>query len=470
MKRLNDIFDCQYDIPINDIKINSKEVKDGDLFICIKGVTADRHNFIEEAINNGASSLLVSKGYNYSIPYIKVKDTNLELNKIAKKFYDYNDSIKLIGVTGTDGKTTTATLIKQLLGEDICGLIGTTGVKGKNYIANSKNTTPEGIYIYKHLKEFEKEELKYCVIETSSEAFLRNRLDTFIFDIGIHTNITKDHLNYHKTMENYIKCKSKLFKKLNKEGYAILNIDDKHYEDMFKVCTKNILTYGTNKKADLLIKDIKEYENKTEFKIIFNNKEYPIISPLLGKYNVYNLSAAILTLKALNITLEETIKKIKNLTLPKGRLDFIEFNQDYKIILDYAHTPNALDKLLTFLNKIKKNRIITVTGSAGGREKEKRKEMGKIVLEKSNYVIFTMDDPRNENPNKIIDDLISNSTLTNYERIIDRKEAIKKAFVIAKKDDIILIAGKGRDSYMAIGNEYIYYNDYEVIKHYFTKQ
>lgn len=466
MKKINELYDCSYDTEIKNIKINSKEVEPGDVFVCTKGINSDRHDFIEEAINNGASFLIVKKDGNYKVPYIKVSDPNKELAILAQKFYDYpEEKLKLIGITGTDGKTTTATIIRDLLGHDLCGYIGTNGIEGNKLSDKISNTTPECHLIYKYLYLFSRENLKYVSMETSSEAFYRKRLENFKFDVGILTNITEDHLNIHKTLDNYIDSKKKLFRQIKDEGVAILNIDDKYYDE-FKNLYSNVLTYGKNSKADLYIKEVIENYNNTSIVFIYKTKEYKVVSPLLGEFNVYNLMASILCLLFFNIPIESILDKVSNITTPKGRCEFLNFAPNYKIVLDYAHTPNGLLSILNYLNKIKKNRIITVVGSAGGREKEKRESMGKIVLEKSDIVIFTMDDPRDEEPLDIINDMISNNKGC-YEIIVNRKEAINYAFDHARDNDIVLIAGKGRDNYMAIGDKYIPYCDYDVIEKYF---
>lgn len=466
MKKVNELYNCSFDTEVKDIKINSKEVKPGDIFVCTKGVNVDRHDFIDEAIRNGASFLVVKQEGNYKVPYIKVEDPNKELASLSRKFYDNpQNKLKLIGITGTDGKTTTASIIQDLLGHDDCGYIGTNGVEGKNFKEKISNTTPECHLIYKYLSLFAKEELHYVSMETSSEAFYRKRLDSFQFDIGILTNITEDHLNIHKTLENYIESKKQLFKQLKSNGVAILNIDDTYYSE-FKDLEKKCLTYGKNENADLCIKEVKEEGEKTVIEFTFHRKDYQAISPLLGMFNVYNLMASILCLTALGLPIDTVLSRVENIKTPRGRCEFLDFHTDYKIVLDYAHTPNGLSSILDYLNKIKKNRIITVTGSAGGREKEKRSKMGSVVLNKSDIVIFTMDDPRNEDPNEIIEKMIGKSKGC-YEIIIDREEAIWFALDHAKKDDIILIAGKGRDNYMAIGDKYIPYCDYEVLENYF---
>lgn len=466
MKKLNELYEGYPEIEIKDIKINSKEVERGDIFVCTKGVTVDRHDFIDEAVNNGASFLIVKKDGDYKVPYIKVDDPNKELAIVSRKFYNNPDAVlKLIGITGTDGKTTTSTIIRDLLGHDLCGYMGTNGIAGKTFSEKTSNTTPECHVIYKYLDLFVKDDLQYVSMETSSEAFYRQRLSSFKFDIGIITNVTGDHLNIHKTMDNYIDCKRELFRNLKQDGVAILNMDDKYYSE-FKDIHHNTLTYGKNTLCDICIKEFTEKNNGTDITFIYKNNEYQVISPLVGEFNVYNLAASILALLALGFQFDNILSRIPNIKTPSGRCEFLDFNTNYQIVLDYAHTPNGLESILKYLNKIKNNRIITITGSAGGREKEKRSLMGKVVLDNSDLVIFTMDDPRFEDPKTIAHEMIGNSA-GNYEIIIDRTTAIKHALSIAKEGDIILIAGKGRDNYMAIDDKYIPYSDYEVVENYF---
>ena len=468
MKKLNELYKDYPSIDIEDIKINSKEINKGDLFVCIKGVKEDRNDYIEEAIKNGASAIITNKDIKLDVPVVKVDNPNEELWKVSQRFYDFDPvKYKIIGVTGTNGKTTVASIIQDLIG-DTCGYIGTNGLKSKNINEQVRNTTPDADRLYKYIKILNEDNCDVISIETSSEAFYRKRLNGLKFDVGIVTNITEDHLNIHKTLENYVNCKKELVKNVKDDGYSILNIDDKYYEEFKSVSKGQILTYGKKKSTLQIIEHI-EFYDKTEITLKYRNKYYNIKSPLTGEYNIYNLCAAILTLLAFNYRIEDVIHRIKNIKTPLGRNEFIDFGQNFKVVLDYAHTPDAFNKIYKYLNDIKKDRIITVTGSAGGREKEKRSSMGKIVLDNSDYVIFTMDDPRYEDVNDIIDDLVSDSNKINYERIIDREEAIRKAFEIAKKDDIVLIAGKGRDNYMAIEDKYLPYNDYDVIKNILNK-
>ena len=466
MKKLSELYEGYPDILINDIKINSKEVKPNDLFVCIKGASVDRHDYVNDAINNGAVAVIASKKIDASVPVIYVNDTNLELANVCRKFYDYPEQkLGLIGITGTNGKTTVASIIKDLLGDD-CGYLGTNGLICKNVNEKIRNTTPDADRLFKYFKKVVDNGCKYLSMEASSEAFFRNRLNEVFFKVGIITNITEDHLNVHKTIDNYVASKQEIINHIESDGVLILNTLDKYYEKTREKADCKVLTFGKGN-ADLEIVKIVEFINKTDITLKYQDKLYEITSPLLGEFNVYNLCASILTLLSLGYEINEIIKNIPNIKVPRGRMEFLNFGQDYHIIIDYAHTTDAFEKIYEFLNKVKTAKLITVTGSAGGREHEKRSSMGSLVLDNSDYVIFTMDDPRNENVNSIIDDLVRDSKKTNYERVIDRELAITKALDMAKRNDIILIAGKGDDDYMAVGNLYLPYKDENVVRNYF---
>ncbi len=471
MKKLSELYeiDKNQDVLVKGIKINSKEIEPGDIFVCTMGVTADRHDFIPEAIENGAVAVVVEKDIECSVPTIKVENTNRELPILASKFYDHpEEELEFIGITGTNGKTTVATIIQTLMGNDICGYLGTNGISCSKFQESIRNTTPDSDRLYGYFRKFVDNGCRFLSMETSSEAFYRKRLENLNFKIGIITNITEDHLNIHKTIENYVACKKQLVCQVKEDGFSILNSDDSHYEKVRKSAKGTILTYG-KQESTLQIIDAHYSFQGTKIKLKYQNQIYEFLSPLLGEFNIYNLCASILALLALGYQIEEIIKKVPNIIAPSGRVEFLEFGQKYHILLDYAHTPDAFSKLFDLLDTIKEGRIITVTGSAGGREKEKRGPMGKLVLEKSDYVIFTMDDPRYENVSDIISDLVKDSNQTNYETIIDRKEAIDKAFEIAQENDIVLIAGKGTDNYMAVEDKYLPYSDLDVIEEYFKE-
>ena len=470
MKKLSELYDINDDRLIKGIKINSKEVEPSDIFVCTMGVTADRHDFIDEAIDNGAVAVVVSRDVGEkSVPVIKVDDTNLELRRLSAKFYDYPYKyLYMIGVTGTNGKTTVAEIIYQLLGEN-CAYIGTNGRKCKNKHFSMRNTTPDVDRLYKYFREFLDFGCDTVCMEASSEAFSRHRLDDIRYDIGIVTNVTEDHLNIHKTIDNYVDSKCQLVRQVKKDGYSILNSSDKYFDKFKKNANGNIVTYGYKDSDTLKIEDYTLKSDKTIINFKYKNKTYEVISPLLGSFNVDNLAASILCVLCKGLSFDTIITRVRKLKQIEGRMEIMPFTDKYTVILDYAHTTDALNNILTFLDMVKENKIITVTGSAGGREKSKRPAMGRVVLEKSDYVIFTMDDPRYEDPDSIIDDLVSGSDNNNYERVIDRKDAIYRALDMAKDKDIVLVTGKGRDDYMAVDDKYLPYCDYDVIKSYYEQ-
>ena len=475
MKRLKELYP-EYkgeDVEIQGIKINSKEVKPGDIFVCTLGVTTDRHDFIDEAIKNGASAVVVSRDIQLQIPTIKVENTNRELPLLASRFYDHPEKeLKLLAVTGTNGKTTVTSITQDLLGKDICGYLGTNGIICSHFNEPIINTTPDSDRLYGYFRRFIDSGCAYLSIETSSESYFRHRLDNLEFEVGVITNITEDHLNIHKTIENYVSCKQQLLRQVRVGGTCILNTEDRYFSSCRDLvpADRHLLTYGKSPEATLRIIDYQLGDSSTKITLSYSGKTYTTDSPLLGEFNIYNLCASLLTLVALGYSFPTILKRVFAIQPPKGRVQFLHFGQPYTIVLDYAHTPDAFTQLYPLLHAIQKGKLITVTGSAGGREKEKRPLMGKIVLENSDHVIFTMDDPRNENVEEIIDQLISLRPDRSYEKIIDREQAIRHALEIAEPQDIVLIAGKGIDNYMAINNEYLPYSDLEVIQNFFNKQ
>src|SRR5574344_636524 len=460
MKKLNELFDCQYYTLIKGIKTNSKEVTENDLFVCTKGVNVDRHDYIEDAIINGVSAIVVSKYVNYDVPTIKVEDTNSELWPLCAKFYDNPDKkLLLIGITGTDGKTTTATVIQTLIGKDKCGYVGTNGRSCKAFNKEIDNTTPDADKLYEYFFDFVNENCKYAAIETSSEAFFRKRLEPFTFDYSVYTNITSEHLNTHGTLENYIDCKCNLFRQTKSDGACILNADDEHFDKVKESCNAKVYTYGMKEGSDLQILWMKINPDKTIFKIKYNNIETEIESPLLGDFNVYNLSAALLVCLTMGFTLDELIKNIPNIKV-SGRLDMVDLGQKFYVMVDYAHTPNGISKLLNFVHTLDINRSIVVIGQAGERDPYKRPVVGKVVVDNATHAIFTYEDPRSEDPVDIINDMTRDiKNYKNYEIVLDRHEAIKHAINIAKPNDMVLILGKGKETYEKIKTCKIYFND-----------
>ena len=450
MKKLKELYkESNSDVEINRIIINSKEIKKGDLFVCTMGVTADRHDFIDEAISNGASAIVVSKDVGEkSVPIVKVENTNKELPYLCQRFYDYPDkNLTMIGVTGTDGKTTTTTIIQTLLGKDKCGYIGTNGRSYGSFVGDNPNTTPDAQNLYSYLKEFVDGGCTYAAMEASSEAFFRGRLQAMEYDVSAYTNVTSEHLNIHGSFENYLESKCMLFKQTKKDGFCILNHDDPYYETCKKACNGKVLSYGEGKDNDLQIVSFKVFPNHTDIVFKYQGKEVKVDSPLLGDFNVYNLACALLVCISLGYKLEELLKNLKDVKV-SGRLELLDTNTPYYVMVDYAHTPNGISKLLNFVHTLDINRSIVVIGQAGERDYLKRPKVGNVVVENASYAIFTYEDPRSEDPKDICNDIIAElkDTHDNYEIVIDRREAIEKAVNMAEEKDMVLILGKGNET------------------------
>ena len=434
------------------IKINSKDVKQGDTFIALRGVRDDGHNYVLDAIKNGATKVIVEEG-NYPVETIIVADTKKYLEEyLHDNYYDKISKLKLIGATGTNGKTTTCFLIYQALNKKgiKCAYIGTIGFYMDTKMDTS-NTTPSLYELYNMLLKCVDEDYKYVVMEVSSQGLSYGRVNTLLFDYVIFSNLTMDHLDYHKTMENYLNEKLKLFD-MTRDGYAIVNNDSEYSKYFIKENNKNI-TYGKDS-GDYIISEIDMDINGTSFKL--NNTKYH--TKLIGEYNVYNVSTVILLLNLLGIDTDI----ISELEPPVGRMDIVKY-KDNLIIIDFAHTPDALDKILDTVSNIKHNRIITLIGCGGNRDKVKRSLIGDIATKKSDYVFFTSDNPRNEDPIEILDDITNKLDRKNFEIIVNREESINKSVQTLQKNDILLLLGKGHENYQIIGNKKFPFNDKETV-------
>jgi len=466
--KLNELLPCNFDTEIRGISNNTLDIKKDELFVCTMGVTVDRHDFIEDAVSKGAAAIIALKPVKSSVPVVIVDDTNKTFVDLLQKFYDFpSRKMKMIGVTGTDGKTSVSTIIYELLNiKDNCGYIGTNGAFCKNYSGNNPNTTPGPEKLHPFLSHFCERGCNYTALEVTSEALAQNRVAGIDFDVTILTNITSDHLNIHGNIENYVREKAKLFAKTKQNGFSILNADDAHYLEIKDFCKEKIITYGIeDAEVDFYAYDIKLFSGRTLFKLKYKENIYEIDSPLECMFNVYNLMAAFAALVCLGFSLEELINKLSSLEIA-GRMNHIDLGQDFKILIDYAHTINGISKLFDSVKQIYKGNYIVVTGIAGERDYTKRPKVGEIFIANATHTIFTSEDPRGEDPYKIINELLSNvkEQTKKYSIEINRMEAIRKAISMAKTNDIILILGKGTESYQKIKGELVYFNDYEAAK------
>lgn len=436
-------------------KTNSKLVKKGDTFVALRGVNNDGHNYIKEAIKNGTTKVVVEEG-TYSVETIKVDNTHDYLvNELDKMYGNDIKKLKLIGVTGTNGKTTTCFLCHEYLNKHgkKCGYIGTIGFYINDFIRPLSNTTPDVLEIYNMLLECIKENCEYVVMEVSSHSLSYNRLGNLMFDYVVFTNLTEEHLDYHKTMENYALDKQKLFYKLKNNGFALINNDDE-YSKYFILEHNNNITYGKGN-CDYKINSIKMNSKETSFYL--NDNLYKM--NLLGEYNVYNMSVVIILMsKIFNDFID-----VSTLTAPVGRLETI-YDKGRIIMIDYAHTPDAVEKVLNNVKNIASGRIITIIGCGGDRDKYKRPIMGKIASDISDVCIFTSDNPRNENPMNIINDMLEGITKKNVKVEESRREALNMGLHICKKNDILLVLGKGHENYQIIGNKKYPFNDKKIIE------
>ena len=470
MKKLNELYNTNYSTKINNISINSKQVTKGDIFVCVKGINTDRHDFIDEAINNGASAIVVSHDVGEkNVPVIKVEDTNKELHRLSKIFYDKPDEkLTMIGITGTDGKTSTTTIIQTLLGKDNCGYIGTNGYSYKNIKGNTDNTTPECHKLYSYFNEFVNNGCKYCSMETSSEAFFRNRLEGIEFDISGITNITKEHLNSHGSYENYIDCKCQLFRQTKKDGYCVLNKDDKEYEKCKSACNGKIVTYGKGKDNTLQILDYKIYPNHTDIIYKYENKEFKVKSPLLGEFNVYNLLAGMTVAKMLGVDAKDILSSVNSMSQIPGRLNVFE-KDDKTVIVDFAHTPDSFEKTLSFLRPFVLGKLYVIFGCVGYSDKQKRMDMGLIANKYSDSIILTTDNRDFVNFEDICKDIKIEIT-KECTQIEDRKTAIKKALSMLNCGDVLCVLGKGAEDFQKVNGKRCEYSDLDVVKELLNKK
>jgi UDP-N-acetylmuramoyl-L-alanyl-D-glutamate--2,6-diaminopimelate ligase len=475
--KLNELIETSIEADITGVSVNSATLKPGDLFLAIQGAGADRHDYLDDAAQKGAAAAVVSKDVDLSIPTIKVEDVNDIADEIFQKFYNnVQDELHLLAVTGTDGKTSVSTIIWQLLGEDKAIVVGTNGMLYKEQRRTSFNTTPDSHELYDALRHYKDQGAQYAVMEFSSEAQHFGRLNNLEFDVVGLTNITSEHLNTHGTLKNYISAKTDIFLKHLKLGHpAVLNADDDGFSDVYEALSEYgvpMYTYGSQDDADLQVESYVADMSGTRIKLRLNNDELAqngnhleFDSPLLGDFNVENLACAVLMLLVSGHRFEDIAPNIAKINIA-GRLDMVDLGQDFHVMVDYAHTPNGITRLLNFVDEMPGvKRIITVIGQAGERDKSKRSEVGQIVAAGSDLSVFTEEDPKNEPVHETIADITQDLSRDEYNwvEIHKRGDAIKYAINEAKTGDLVLVLGKGVEDFMKVGNEKIHYSDAEEV-------
>ena len=474
IKPLNIVGNTDKDI--KGINIDSRKIERGHLFVAMKGTQTDGHKFIKKAIELGASAVLLedmpAETAEKDITYIQVKSTEDAVGKVATTFYgDPSHQLKLVGVTGTNGKTTVATLLYNMFrkfGHKV-GLLSTVC----NYIDDKEvpasHTTPDPIELNALLARMVTEGCEYAFMECSSHAIHQRRIGGLKFAGGLFTNLTRDHLDYHKTFENYRDAKKMFFDDLSKDAFAIINSDDKNGMVMVQNCKAKIKTYSTKRMADFRARILECHFEGMYLEV--DGKEVGV--QFIGKFNVSNLLAVYGTAIMLGKKAEDILVALSTLKNVNGRLEPIASPEGYTAIVDYAHTPDALENVLMAIHEVldgKGGNVFTVCGAGGNRDKGKRPLMALEAVKRSDKVILTSDNPRNEDPQAIIDDMLAGLDTTQKKKVLsitDRKEAIRTACMMAQKGDVILIAGKGHETYQEINGVKHHFDDHEVVREIF---
>ena len=459
------------DVEITGICSDSKLVAPGNLFVAKKGLTHDAAKFIPDAIAAGASAILTDLYDPFYPDVVQIIHPDVAAIEaaIAKEYYDHpSNRLFLVGITGTNGKTTTAYLVRHLFEklDERCGLIGTIEwIVGQHVYPSAKRTTPDALQNFKLFHEMVAMGCQDCVMEVSSHGLEQNRVQSIEFDVAVFTNLTQDHLDYHKTMEEYAQAKAKLFSSL-KEGEkpyaktAVVNIDSPYAAQMVADCHVDILTYGIDAPADLKAASIQLTASGVEFDVIYRDAAYRMTSLLIGRFNIYNLLAAIGVGIARGHEIEDILSALSTFGKVPGRLERIPNEKGLNIFVDYAHNDDALSNVLKTLQEIKQGRLITVFGCGGNRVQSKRPKMGAVAEQLSDLAIITSDNPRNEEPEEIIRNILSGLKKPGQALVIvDREEAIHRAVQMARPEDIVLIAGKGHETYQIFSHQTIDFDD-----------
>ncbi|MEH7305950.1 UDP-N-acetylmuramoyl-L-alanyl-D-glutamate--2,6-diaminopimelate ligase [Neobacillus drentensis] len=462
LKNLHLLVPYQGEDPeITSIENDNRKVQKGSLFICIKGYTVDGHDFAESAVKNGAAAVLAERPLSLDVPVILVKDTTRAMAVLADVFYEQpTKNLHLIGITGTNGKTTTSHLIEKIFSDagQKTGLIGTMYTKIAEKTIETKNTTPESLTLQKTFNQMVEAGVDIAVMEVSSHALDLGRVHGCDYDVAVFTNLTQDHLDYHKTMEEYKRAKSLLFAQLGntfdhqKPKFSILNADDPASEMYNRSTAAHVITYGIDNNADIQAKNIHMTSSGTKFDLHVQTEKFPIQMQLIGKFSVYNVLASIAAAVVSGISIEAVIQSIEDVKGVSGRFELVNAGQDFTVIVDYAHTPDSLENVLKTVQHFAKKKVFVIVGCGGDRDRTKRPLMAKIACEWSTNPILTSDNPRSEDPLAILKDMEAGVQGEAFRVIPDRKEAIQTAIREASEGDVILIAGKGHETYQIIGN------------------
>lgn len=459
-------------IDINKIEYDSNKIEKGDLFVAIKGYKQDGHNYINEAIQNGAVAIVMEAAevskieVPEEVSLILTENTRKTLAELSAKFYDYpSTKLRIIGVTGTKGKTTTAYMIRDIMlaaGKKI-GMIGTIYNTYADKKIESYRTSPESLELQKLLRDMVDAGMEYVVMEVSSHALELFRVHGIKFELGVFTNLAREHLDFHGDMDNYLAAKAKIF---DQSIFGVINADDIYTPKLVKKVKCKYVKYGLDNEANISATDIRINNNYVDFKMYINKQLQTITVPIPGKYTVYNAIAAVAVTSMLGAQMEDVLTGLATVKVP-GRSEIVEIGKSFAVLIDYAHNPSSLEAILMNTKKYVKGRVILVFGCGGNRDTEKRSKMGEIAGKYSDFTIITTDNPRDEKPAKIAKDIEEGIKLTRglYKVIEKRKDAIEFAMRIAWKNDTVILAGKGHETYQELaGGKKIPFDERQIVK------
>lgn len=462
------------DMEISGLAYDSRAIKPGAAFVAVEGYVTDGHKYIDSAVKNGAAVVVCQRKPEQDVPYVLVGDSRLALARLSAAYFgEPAKKLRIVGVTGTNGKTTITHLVKEIIEKvtgEKSGLIGTNENIVGDKVYEAERTTPESYDLHKLFKEMADCGCKYAVMEVSSHALVTGRIEGLRFEAGVFTNLTQDHLDFHKTMEEYRDAKAMLFDVSN---LAVINLDDPAGPYLKDNAKCPVVTYSAkNDEADLVARDIKLKQSRVDFCAVRVGKIQRIELHIPGLFSVYNALAAIACCEGLGMALPDIAAALRECRGVKGRAEVVPTDTDYTVIIDYAHSPDALENILKTVRGFAKGRVVVVFGCGGERDKGKRPKMGRIAAELADFVIVSSDNPRSEDPEKIIEEVVEGmkDLKTPFRKITKRPEAVRYALSHAKPDDIIVLAGKGHEDYEVVGTKKIHQDEREIIADFFAKK